>query len=62
MVVKCGFISDSYRKAILYSIALALLPNQLHVWQVEVLSVMPVVSKNGNDTTLESALNHVLLS
>ena len=35
-------------------------PNEL--LQVEVLSFMPVVSKNGNDSTLESVLNHVLLS
>ena len=34
-------------------------PNEL--LQVEVLSFMPVVSKNGNDPTLESVLNHVLL-
>ena len=33
-------------------------PNEL-LLQVEVLSFMPVVSKNGNDPTLESVLNHV---
>ena len=35
-------------------------PNEL--LQVEVLSFMPVVSKIGNNPTLESVLKHALLS